>query len=285
MGRTWIFLAAAFVAAAASRGGAGSDAAADRPAPVLREVSPSAVHAGDDLLLTAENLGRERPRVTIDGRRIPRRNVRRDVGPAPSDGARRLWARVPRKLGPGTYDVGLVTRDGRSAAAKPVVVASCAIPEPEPFSCGNVPNRKEAKFTVKGPGGFSRGFTTRFVSLFEFGGLEFQACRAPRTTDTCERTLNVSLPVTDETVQVGTVFASFVAFTDSSDFRDGEGPGVQDLRWSRFSVPVEVVKVTSSYVGICVNAVLLAEGVTDPTEVTVQGYVVAARSGGKGAGR
>ncbi len=255
------FLLLTTVAACLPPAAAASPARPASTPPRVLAFSPAAAHPRDAFLVDAVFDGERPPRVFVGGRRVPRRDVRIDDA-VRADGARRVWARVPRRMRPGEHELRLVARGGSAVAAKTLTVASCDPETEEPPACGNIPN-SGAHLVVTGAGGYRRVLRSN-------ASLEPQVIAGQTLVEfpgPGDIRFSMNIPLAAGDIARGTTRALHQTF---------HSLGAQYGYWQLIDGTVTVAEVSSTRVGVCIDAVLPGFG-SEPAEVRVRGHVVFVR--------
>lgn len=246
-------------------------------APVIEDVRPDAIHAGWDLLLLARCPGARRPRVLFGDDAIPSRSVRVVRDETADDGLCQVWARVPHRVGNGVHQVALKARLGKVSAAKRPKVAGCDEPPPPPPKLNDT---VEMNATVTGLG-FEKELKKGFVfAEFVFGNtIVIQGCFNEGANETCAQFVNLTIGYQEDSRDVGPALAARMAYTDSTDFGNGSGTGVNDLFWEAVSgLRVEIVESSSTRIkGTFTGTVLADREDVEPQRLDVDGTFVIKR--------
>ncbi len=256
--------AAAALTYGARAAGSGPDAA-----PRLRAFAPAAVHPGDEFLIDADFAGHRPPKVWVGPYRVPRSRVRVE-GASGTDGARRVWARVPSKVPSGSHLLKIATRAGKALAAKPIRVAACG---GEAFECPDDIPDTGVDLMVTGAGGYGfpiRGAASPILVADASDPLTAFVSFCGDPGDSGCLMIRMTAQHAAE-MHVGTVPAIELSLYDIRNTAQWRKDPGGDLR---------VVEARPTGVGLCIDAVLtrvggLPEGL--PETVTVRGYVAISR--------
>lgn len=147
-------------------------------------------------------------------------------------------------------------------------------------------DRKVTKFTKKSqpkPVGVpSRGLEARItgdgvdetvrkkgVFVADEFGFFVQACIDPSgPEEVCRQVLICNMGAVPAVGQTGFIQGLSVDFGDSTDFQNGNGPGVQDLSWRRFNAPIEIVESSKKWIAGTFD--VIASG-SNPETVRIRG--------------
>ncbi len=139
-------------------------------------------------------------------------------------------------------------------------------------------NKVEIRAQLASPGA-DRTFLSNAIGFDNFGQVLIQGCEgAPSGGGSCREVLTVSFSYPTGSQTTGDVPAFQIVYSDSSDFRNGTGPGIQDLMWTNEVAPeVEIVESTAQRLKGRFSARLFANGPFAPQVFDVTGTFVIRR--------
>ncbi len=200
-----------------------------------------------------------------------------------ADRLRAMIAGGDKKLNAG---IALVASDPKKATklflgalskyVKSAKFAAKALAKQRAAGGGKLSNKTEMTATLTSTG-FTRNFKEFAAGFAEFRQIIVQGCDYAGPADVCRTSLSFAIAYDPQSRFTGSLPTTFVRYSESSDFGNGSGPGVQDVQWAGGGLSVVIVSSTGTRIKGRFSGQALAESGQQPGTITIEGSFVIRR--------